>query len=179
MGRPGRIAKVNEDGSVSSIYLHYTLPHEAGLLLHKHFDDESSVDWLLEQGNLAYIIHREGKPEDYPSKRDPNGGWAQQIVEPKNSIYTLDENCFIQLCAVSGKECGTPGETAETEENLQTFLSKHIGSSEWCFIYGTCAFMEPYDTKDQWYMTSKDFENMLLPMSMVQMIMEKDQYYYQ
>jgi len=56
MATRGNIGIINEDGSVTGIYVHWdSYPEHVGKLLLKHYNNSGIVNELMDLGNLSYL----------------------------------------------------------------------------------------------------------------------------
>jgi len=66
MGTRSRIAKVQEDGSVKSIYCHWDgYPSNNGVLLFDHYQDPDKIDALLALGDISSLDAEIGEKHDF------------------------------------------------------------------------------------------------------------------
>lgn len=74
MATRSTIAKVNDDGSITSIYCHWDgYPEGVGKTLKNHYTDVDKIDQLLALGDVSILAPELGEPHDFDN---PTEGWT-------------------------------------------------------------------------------------------------------
>jgi hypothetical protein len=100
MATRSHIAKRNSDGSITSIYCHWDgYPENNGVLLEKHYKDESKLDSLLAIGNLSSLAPEIGdEPHDFNNAPDGICNfYGRDRKEPNQESSTLSEAGFKRM----------------------------------------------------------------------------------
>lgn len=74
MATRGTIAKLNKDGSVTSIYSHWdNYPAGVGATLEEHYTHPNKIDELLALGDISSLDEDIGEQHDFDN---PTAGWT-------------------------------------------------------------------------------------------------------
>jgi hypothetical protein len=89
MATRGTIAKLNTDGTVTSIYVHWdSYPLGVGAMLAEHYTDSDKVDQLLALGDISTLEPEIGEQHDFDN---PTDGWTLSYGRDRGEtgIYAL------------------------------------------------------------------------------------------
>jgi hypothetical protein len=74
MATRSTIAKLNPDGTVTSIYCHWDgYPDGVGATLAEHYTDPAKLDGLLALGDISFLREEIGEQHDF---NNPTEGWT-------------------------------------------------------------------------------------------------------
>jgi hypothetical protein len=89
MATRSTIAKLNPDGTVTSIYCHWDgYPDGVGATLLEHYTDSAKVDQLLALGDLSILDNEIGEKQDFDNRTK---GWTLAYGRDRGEtgIYAL------------------------------------------------------------------------------------------
>jgi hypothetical protein len=113
MATRGNIGIVNEDGSITAIYVHWdSYPEYVGKMLLNHYNDVGIINELLDLGNLSILS------ESLYSTTGIN-------LYSDNNRHTFN-NPQDGVCVAYGRDRGDTGTNSRTFEDLGEY--EHFGS---------------------------------------------------
>jgi hypothetical protein len=105
MATRGTIAKLNPDGTVTSIYVHWdSYPDGVGATLAEHYTDPAKLDGLLALGDISFLREEIGERHDF---NNPTEGWTLAY----------------------GRDRGEDGIGAMTHANIGRWIDEREGSN--------------------------------------------------
>jgi hypothetical protein len=91
MGTHASIGKVNSDGTVTSIYLHYDgYRSHCGVMLKDHYNTEEKVDALLALGALSSINPEIGEPHSFDYHYNEHKDWCLAYHRDRGEAFRQD-----------------------------------------------------------------------------------------
>lgn len=108
MATRSTIAKLNDDGSITSIYCHWDgYPEGVGATLKEHYTDTDKIDQLLALGWLSVLDAEIGEKHDFDN---PTEGWTLAYMRDR----------------------GETGLEANTHDSINAWLSFRGGHTSTC-----------------------------------------------
>lgn len=129
MATRGNIGVMNEDGSITAIYVHWdSYPEYVGELLLNHYDNVSIINELMDLGNLSRLAENLNPTESHT------------FDKPQNNV-----------CVAYGRDRGEKKQSASVFKDLAKFedMADNTGADyQYLYIEGVWSYRSTY--KGDW-----------------------------
>lgn len=143
MSTRSRVAIVNEDGSVESIYVHFDGYKEGvGAVLKKHYVNRKKIKELLELGDIS-VLGKEYDEELSKLSWEKYSLSEDEKAKHKDDLEKLDNGSY----TIAYKDRGEKDITKRVDDSMVEFR-REIGSCGEEFTY---IFENDYDGVDKWF----------------------------